>query len=366
MRKLLRLGALASLAFVAACGKVGSPQPPSLDLPQPVKDLRASRKADKVTLTWTQPRQTTDEEAARHLGQTRICRSNGLASEIMKTCEQTVGMVAPQIPSREKSEPAPITLTFSETLPRQLEVDHATEFGIYAVAVENRRGRSAGLSNEIAVPLAPTSAAPTDLKAEAQADGVHVTAAAYQNVVELKGNALQFSYRLYRMPVPAPAKFSPVAVAEMPFSNQLSFLDTSFEWEKTYSYIIVPVTKLAGATAAEVEGEDSAPFQIFTHDVFPPAAPAGLQAVFSGDLQHNFIDLTWTPNTENDLAGYNVFRHQADSQPLKINSELVKTPAFRDSNVQPGGTYLYSLSAVDLRGNESPRSQETSETVPAQ
>jgi hypothetical protein len=43
---------------------------------------------------------------------------------------------------------------------------------------------------------------------------------------------------------------------------------------------------------------------------------------------------------------------------------LVKTPAFRDMNVESGKTYVYSISAVDVRGNESARSPEASEAVP--
>ena len=48
MRKLI---GILSLAFLPGCGTVGAPQPPSLHLPEPVRDLRASRKGDKVTLT---------------------------------------------------------------------------------------------------------------------------------------------------------------------------------------------------------------------------------------------------------------------------------------------------------------------------
>jgi hypothetical protein len=46
-----------------------------------------------------------------------------------------------------------------------------------------------------------------------------------------------------------------------------------------------------------------------------------------------------------------------------LNSELVKTPAFRDSHVVSGKTYFYSVSAVDERANESARSEEASESV---
>ena len=90
----------------------------------------------------------------------------------------------------------------------------------------------------------------------------------------------------------------------------------------------------------------------------------GLQAVFSGVGQKPFIDLTWAPSTETDLAGYNVYRQEAGGEAARINRELVKTPSFRDETVMPGQKYFYTVSAVDLRGNESPHSEPASEFVP--
>jgi hypothetical protein len=92
--------------------------------------------------------------------------------------------------------------------------------------------------------------------------------------------------------------------------------------------------------------------------------PVGLQAVFSSVGQKPFIDLTWAPNLENDMAGYKVFRRSEAGTWEKLNQQLVQVPSFRDENVKPGKKYIYSVSAVDLRLNESPRSAEASETVP--
>ena len=88
-----------------------------------------------------------------------------------------------------------------------------------------------------------------------------------------------------------------------------------------------------------------------------------MQAVSSGVGQKPFVDLTWAPNTEADLAGYNVYRHEAGAQAQKINSDVVKAPSFRDEKVEAGHQYFYSVSAVDERGNESGRSEEASESV---
>ena len=46
--------------------------------------------------------------------------------------------------------------------------------------------------------------------------------------------------------------------------------------------------------------------------------PTGLQAVFSGVGQAPFIDLVWSPDTEADLAGYNIFRHEENGPAGKI------------------------------------------------
>jgi fibronectin type 3 domain-containing protein len=115
---------------------------------------------------------------------------------------------------------------------------------------------------------------------------------------------------------------------------------------------------------ASAEGDDSPAQKVFTKDVYPPAVPTGLQAVFSGPGQPPFIDLLWAPDSDADLAGYNVYRWEDDGNPTRINSELAKTPAFRDSNVAAGKIYKYSVAAVDERGNESAHSEEASESVP--
>src|SRR5208282_240315 len=75
--KLLRgqwLG-LAALVWLTGCASIGAPLPPSLELPRPPLDLRAARKGDKVTLTWTIPARTMDRQRVRYLGKTNICRS---------------------------------------------------------------------------------------------------------------------------------------------------------------------------------------------------------------------------------------------------------------------------------------------------
>src|SRR5437868_7121779 len=61
--------------FLISCANPGVPLPPELELPRRVGDLHASRKGDKVILSWSVPSETMDHETVRRLGPTRICRS---------------------------------------------------------------------------------------------------------------------------------------------------------------------------------------------------------------------------------------------------------------------------------------------------
>ena len=61
--------------LLAGCAQTGPPLPPSLELPKPPTDLRASRKGNRVTLSWSEPRLTTDRQSVRYIGPTLVCRS---------------------------------------------------------------------------------------------------------------------------------------------------------------------------------------------------------------------------------------------------------------------------------------------------
>ena len=352
-----KLAPLLLITLLTACGYPGIPRKPSLDLPIPPTDLQAIRKSDKVYLSWTVPTRTADRLIVKHLGPTRVCR---IINSTPTECGTPIGEVPPTetSPVMSKSKrpvPPKRTAEFIDTVPPA----HASDQFTYAVQVQNEHRRSAGLSNLVEIPAAPTLPAPNGLNARTTADGVALTWAP-TNSPEIPGAT--FKYRIYRREGANPQD---TLAGEAPLDTP-QLLDLTIEWEKVYSYRVTVVTLVnpPGKSSQEVEGDDSSAIQLFTHDVFPPAVPAGLQAVFSGVGQQPFVDLVWTPDTAPDLAGYNIYRREENTQPAKINSELVKTPAFRDTTVVSGKTYFYSISAADVRNNESARSPEASETVP--
>ncbi|MFY9561193.1 MAG: fibronectin type III domain-containing protein [Terriglobales bacterium] len=382
------LALMGACLLLASCAQTGPPLPPSLELPKPPSDLHASRKGDQVTLTWSEPTRTTDRQSVRYLGPTRICRS--LEAE-MSECGNPVAQLRPTarpaVSSASTETPQRISI---ETLPFDLQYSHPLRFAVYAVEVLNRDGRGAGLSNRVRVPLVPTWPPFDGFAAHITASGVRIT----WSSPPPPGRAANFRclFRIYRRTEGTTNEsriadidlgrcgsinlLSPVASGTVQSSDQPidqgsdnglnSFLDQTFEWEKTYFYhgTVVSVLTDSDKREVEVEGDDTLEVKVVAHDVFPPVVPSGLQAVYSGEGQKPFVDLIWAPATDADLAGYNVYRRDGDSAPAKVNPELVKSPSYRDSVVASGKTYSYSVSAVDVRGNESARSEEASETVP--
>jgi hypothetical protein len=351
---------LLACVALAGCGVPGVPKPPSLELPQPVSDLRAIRKGDSVYLAWTVPSETTDHLALRHAGPTRICRNVGVA---LSDCSNPlVEIPASQQAGSQQATPksSNTQATYADHLSPQLLSDNSDARIFYAVSALNEQGKSAGISNAVNVPSLAALPPPAAFSALVSAEGVILSWTHVPPPLEKPG--VHYLYRVYRR---AEGTAADVVAGESALDvSQL--VDNSFEWEKKYFYWATVVTgvRQEGKPEIQFESDDTPPVLVFAHDVFPPAVPAGLQAVFSGPGQSPFVDLIWIPDTETDLAGYNIFRHQAGSEPVKINSDLVTTPAFRDTNVAPGNTYTYSVSAVDVRGNESARSQEAAEIVP--
>jgi hypothetical protein len=346
---------------LTGCGVPGAPMPPSLDIPKFVVDLKAVRKGDTVTLTWTTPTETTDAGLIRKPGKMLVQRalSSGRGSDLKFQTISELPLEPPLKPlKKERGEQA----TAQDTLTDALRSSGA-EFAVYSILAQGHSGKSFGLPNRASVPLLPTLAPPQKVVATPVAAGVAIRLQGFGTVPTDSRLHTQYAYKLMRRQQDANESST---VTQLNAGDQaIEFTDTTIEWEKNYQYWVTPVTLWQDEKRkGEIEGEDSAIINVFAHDSFPPAAPASLQAVYTAAPPNSFIDLTWSPNTESDLAGYNVYRQSANTPPSKLNSELIKTPRFPDPQIQPGTKYFYSVTAVDLRGNESSKSEETSESVP--
>jgi fibronectin type 3 domain-containing protein len=73
------------------------------------------------------------------------------------------------------------------------------------------------------------------------------------------------------------------------------------------------------------------------------------------------INLAWDPNSDSNLAGYNIYRSTQSgvfNSPALNGTALLPTTTFSDSSVQGGQTYYYVVKAVSTDGTESSPSNQ--------
>ena len=153
-------------------------------------------------------------------------------------------------------------------------------------------------------------------------------------------------YLLYRRILPEEEYEAPVNTKPVPGT---AYVDAAAPYGKlvyTVRAILPDKPKVEGAPADEA-GLDY-------RDVFPPAAPARLDALPEAGL----VRLVWDPVPAPDLAGYVVFRAEGAGQPERLNAEPTKDSFTTDSSAKPGHRYRYSVRAVDKAGNVSEPSPE--------
>ncbi|MBW1737327.1 MAG: hypothetical protein JRJ69_07185 [Deltaproteobacteria bacterium] len=116
--------------------------------------------------------------------------------------------------------------------------------------------------------------------------------------------------------------------------------------------------KIKAVDTSGNESEFSNPVKVKLPDVTPPIAP-----VFrTFRVREGTIELRWYPNTEDDLAGYDIYRSKAGDKPAtstKLNKKLIPSVqhSFTDKGMSAGEKYVYALRAVDTSGNASPQSR---------
>lgn len=364
-------GFLAGL--VAGCGSPGVPKPPSLKLPKLVKDLQAERAGSAVLLRWTMPKETTDEMPLQGPQTVEICRSVGTHTEKSK-CDKVATL---------KADPQKPVIT-QDSLPDTLALG-APKLLTYRVQVLNTNGRSAGESAAAYVAGGAAPAPVTYFSAEATKQGVMLH---WHREASSSGTAeLLVTRELLEKPQPAaPAKSDILLGSSAPEPDKQLLrivapdgndpgqaLDLNARFGRTYRYTIQRVEHLTvGNQQVELRGAVSNVVTLSVHDTFPPAAPSGLDVVLvpaTASISAASVDMSWTPNTEPDLAGYIVYRRDeaSDAAAVSLNSKsaLAVAPTFHDAGIQPGHRYAYTVSAVDQAGNESEPSAPAELDLPA-
>jgi fibronectin type 3 domain-containing protein len=134
-------------------------------------------------------------------------------------------------------------------------------------------------------------------------------------------------------------------------TNGTSYTDGGLAPGSAHSYTVVAVD------AAGNQSPESAPASVtLPADTTAPTAPGNLTASAVGTTQ---VSLTWTAATDDvGVTGYRIRR-------TGLSASTTGATTYLDTGLVPGGSYAYTVTAVDAAGNESAASSVASIVLPA-
>ena len=347
--------------LLAGCGAPGDPIPPSPPIPAAVTNLSAEQAGDGVQLTFMMPSKSITGE--------RLAQPPAI--EVVRGA------------TRPDGSPDPKTFRVVYTIPGSLADNYLAEgrmqFTVplspddsrafpgralcYLVRTRPAKNRVSADSNIVTVRVFPVPERISAVEARVTESAIELS---WPSPAHTSGGdplAAFSGYRVYRGELdpssadaaskdPAQAKWKSRLALLAP-SDSNTYRDTLFDFGKTYFYVVRTVVLVGGKP---LESGDSSPAIVTPRDTFPPAAPKELvAAVLPGEAPGSaVVDLSWSINLETDLAGYRVYRsEQQDLRGQLLAPDLLPTPAYRDTSVEPGHRYWYTVTAVDRAGNES-------------
>jgi hypothetical protein len=351
--------------FAIGCGAPGEPTPPVPQVPVAISDLTAQQFGDAVQLTFTLPSKTVSGERL----------SQPPAIEILRGALKPDGSPDPK--SFRAVETIPGALVGEYRVADKVQIinrispDDLRAYPgatlVYRLRTRASRKRASADSNAAIVHIRPVPERITSLQAAVTESAIELSWSAPTRTSA--GDPLPpiSEYRVYRGEIdPASsADFAAKDLSQAKWKSPLALLassptntyrDTIFDFGKTYLYTVRTVIPADGGM---VESADSVPAIVTPRDIYPPAVPQGLVAavVRSEPNGPPEVDLSWSINAETDLAGYRVYRGEQQGTPGQlVTPDLLPSPAYRDTSVQPGHLYWYSVTAVDRSGNESAQS----------
>ncbi|HLK05534.1 MAG TPA: hypothetical protein VKT53_13925 [Candidatus Acidoferrum sp.] len=347
-------------AFAASCGAPGEPTPPSPPVPAPISDLAVRQSGDSALLTLTLPTRTVTNEHLTEPPAVEIFRGDlrpdgkpdnksfrlvyTLPGELLDayTAEKHIQFKDPIAPEETRANPGKVIA--------------------YRVRTRASKKKDSADSNTVLVKIFPVPERISALDAKVTEPAIELNWAVPKKTSAGAPIEQLTGYRVLRGEIDSSsAEAAAHDIAQAKWKTPLTLVapttdntyhDTLFEFGKTYVYVVRAVA-LAGD--GPLESDDSAPVVVSPKDTFPPASPQNVVAAPTTPPGATpSVELSWSINLENDLAGYRIYRSDVQgARGQLLTNEVLLAPAYRDISVQQGHKYWYSVTAVDRTGNES-------------
>jgi hypothetical protein len=341
------------LLLLAACGVPGEPVPRRPAIPEPVQILQAEAAGNDIKLRFTFPTRTDHGRPLESPPSVEIFRW------FLPAGAGTQAATAPESPletlwaMRVKSYVWHGEIVYWDRIDPAERRQRLGQQAVYMVR-SRINGRISAESNRVAIVLLPVPEPPAQLRAEVTERAIELRWQPPTRTTDGEPLPARVGYRIARGDDAASRHpEAPVVMRIVAETSESSWHDTEFAFGDTYSYSVTAIMRTAEGSSRSAPSES---VTVHPVDVFPPAPPGGLVAIFVPPAEGRAaaVELSWSIGAEADLAGYFIYRSEQESdRGQRLSRELLLAPTFRDTEVLPGRRYFYSVTAADRAGNES-------------
>ena len=372
----MKRAAVLLLILGLGCGKASPPHPPIPIIPKETMDLRAIQRGKRVVLAWSYPAFTTTGTSLNGIEEILVYRSRETGPPLNEGIESTIETSLPYELALFEKVPGPqpaqfrklaekISVLDAESLPgyvmgaRILFTDEPPPRSpknepyryTYAVVTRGDRGVSE-LSN--LVPIIPIDAplSPKELTATMTAPGIVLRWEAPSKTGMNNATATPLGFNVYRLP-PAGGTSEPLTPINAQPVPETTFRDTPPYGSHQYT-----VAAVVQGVESWIESEISDLVPVEFRDILPPPPPANVSAL----VEDEAVRVIWEPVQVADFAGYRVYRLQGSSK-ASLSPILLQEAYFVDPSPERGVEFIYGVTSVDDKGNESDTALTTSVIV---
>ncbi|HVN78954.1 MAG TPA: hypothetical protein VMW38_08150 [Terriglobia bacterium] len=355
MKRILTPAALLAWFLLSDCGKVGDPLPPLVQIPAPVADLTTTQLGREVILSWSIPKLNTDGSEATTLESIEVFR-------VIRTPDSTP--FGPELFSQDATLLAKISkwsfetyfkngkIVFTDPLTGQGDEVFHKELG-YMVQAFNRKRQHAGDSNLSSLQLVLVPEPPSNLSPSYSEGFIELNWEPPVQRIDHSAVSGIVRFNVYRSDTATQPVFD--LLTKTPIS-ETTYRDSTAVLDKTYLY---RVRSAIAQGEGFVESSDSTTLRALNTDVYPPKSPLEITGFSNGE----YVSLVWVPNSEPDLAGYDIYRSPDGKTYEKLTDQLEGASSFIDRKVEIGKLYYYRVRAVDTHKNQSEFSEAISVRV---
>ncbi len=328
---------LAAVALLASCGRKTYPLTPDSPRPEAVHDLKVVARDASVFLSWPVPKKNAE---GKNMGPEALFGFRVFRAELEQNRKRARFH---QVAEIALANPAPALVRNGAVFWSDGPLKYGRVYG-YRVVALGIQGDAASPSLEVRTAPLLSLAPPRSVTAIGGEQRVEL----FWEAVSTRSDGSVFNgfigYNVYR-------RDEGGAYGETPLNQEPlrtpSYEDRGAQNDKTYFY---QVRAVDSPVLPWKESLDAPEATATPRNVTPPGRPAGLTVVPGVGR----IFLTWTENSEGDLAGYYLYRSTKSGRDReRLNDKPLARTTYSDESVEPGRSYYYVVTAVDQSGNES-------------